>query len=164
MIDPLCPPMQCVNARQQLAEGKGLGQIIVAAAAQSADTIVHLGQGAQDQDRCALAGFAQHLDDSQPIDIARQHAVHDDDIIRLAGRQEHAVAAVAGMIRRVSGFLQAFDDELRDALVILDQQNFHGCSPSGVVRIRRLLPPARLRACFLRRRPRILALNSSRYR
>jgi hypothetical protein len=29
------------------------------------------------------------------------------------------------MIRRVSGFLQALDDELRDPFIVFDQQDLH---------------------------------------
>ncbi len=84
VIDALRAPMQGVNARQQLAEGKGLGQVVVAAAAQAAYPVVDFRQRAQYQDRRALAGLAQHLDDGESIDISRQHPIHDDHIIRLA--------------------------------------------------------------------------------
>ncbi len=117
--------MQRVEARQQLAEGEGLGQVVIAAAAQAADAVIDLGQRAQDQNRRALAGLAQHLDDGQAVDVARQHAVHDDHIIGLAGGEKHAVPAVGRMIGGMAGFLQAFDDELADAFVVLDQQDLH---------------------------------------
>jgi hypothetical protein len=60
-----------------------------------------------------------------------QHAVHDDDVVGLAGREKHAVAAVGGVIGGMPGLLQAFDDELADPLVVFDQQDFHGASPAG---------------------------------
>ena len=164
VIDALRAPMQCVDARQQLAEGKGLGQIVIAAAAQAAYPIVDFRQCAQYQDRGALAGLAQHLDDGESVDISRQHPVHDDDIIRLAGSQEHAVAPIAGMIRGVSGFLQAFDDELCDPLVVLDQQDLHEWSPSGDPAVSAGSSASALAARFFWRRPLIRMLNSSKYR
>ena len=123
--------MQCVKAREQLAEGEGLGQIIIAAAAQPADAVVDLRQSAQNQYGSALARFAQHLDDGETVDVSRQHPVHDDHIVGFACREEHAVAAVARVIRGVAGLLQALDHELADPLVVLDQQNFHVAPPSG---------------------------------
>ncbi len=123
--------MQRVEPREQLAESKGLGQIIVAAAAQPADAIVDLRERAQYQNGRALAGLAQHLDDGETVDLARQHAVHDDDIIGLAGRKKHAIAPIGRVIRRMAGLLQAFDDELADPLIVFDQQNLHADPPTG---------------------------------
>ncbi len=131
MVHAVRPPVQSVQARQQFAEGKRLGEVIVAAAAQAADAVVDLGQRAQYHDGRALAGLAQHLDDGQTIDVAGQHSVHDDDVIGFAGGEEHAVPAVVGVVGGMSGFLQALDDELADPFVVLDQQNFHVASPAG---------------------------------
>ncbi len=117
--------MQGIQAREQLAEGKGLGQIVVAAAAQAANAVIDLGQRAQDQDRSALAGLAQHLDDRQTVDVAGQHAIHDDHIVGLARGEKHAVAPVGGVVGRMPRLLQALDDELADPLVVLDQQDLH---------------------------------------
>jgi hypothetical protein len=120
-IDGLCAAMQRVKAREQLAEGERLGQIIIAAAAQPPDAVIDLRQSAQNQYGSALARFAQHLDDGETVDIPRQHAIHDDHIVGLARGEEHAVAAVARVIRGMTGLLQALDHELADPLVILDQ-------------------------------------------
>ena len=38
----------------------------------------------------------------EAVDVAGQHAVHDDDIVALAGGQEQAVAAVVGVVGRVA--------------------------------------------------------------
>src|SRR5579859_2912537 len=163
VIDALRAPVQGIDAREQLAEGEGFGQIVISAAAQSPDSIVDLGQRTQNQNWRALAGFAQHLDDGEAVDVTGEHAIHDDDIIRLARRQEHPVAPGGGMIGGMAGFLQAFDDELRDPLIVFDQQDLQLRSPSG--------PSAALGAVtrafsarFICRRPRIFTLNSSRYR
>ena len=62
---------------------------------------------------------------ASPSIIPRQHPVHDDHIVGLAGGEKHAVAAVVGVVGRVAGLLQPLDDEAPDALVVLDQQNLH---------------------------------------
>ena len=123
--------MQRVHAGEQLAEGKGLGQIVVAAAAQSADAVIDLRQGAQDEDRGVFARLAQHFDDGESVDVPGQHAIHDDHVVRLARGEEHSVAPVGGMIGGVSGLLQALDHELAHPLIVLDQQNLHVDSPRG---------------------------------
>ena len=97
----------------------------------------------------------------EPVDVARQHAIHDDHIVRLACGEEHAVAAVAGVIGGVARFLQPLDHELADPLVVLDQQNFHGASPS------RAAVAGGGRGARPHRARRVLAaaqLNRSRYR
>jgi hypothetical protein len=103
-----------------------------------------------------LAGLAQHLDDRQAVDISGQHPIHDDHIVRLARAEKHAFAAVGRVVGRVPGFLQPLDHELADALVVLDQQDFHGVSPCGSARGCGKRRPARRR--FSHR------LNRSRYR
>src|ERR1700733_1483087 len=120
-----------VRARQQLAEGEGLGEVIVAAAAQPADALIDIVERGQDQDGRAVAGLAQRLDDRQPVDVARQHAVHDDDVVRLAGGEEQPVAAIAGVLHGVPGLAQAAHDEARHPFVVLDDEDLHGvaCAP-----------------------------------
>jgi hypothetical protein len=124
-------PHQRIEPGSQLAERERLGQIVVPACAQAANAVVDLGQGAQDEDRRALPGLTQHLDDGEPVDLAGQHAVHDDHVVRFARREEHSVAPVGRMIGGVARLLQSLDDELADALVVLDQQELHGVSPTG---------------------------------
>ncbi len=121
----LHPAAQGIQAGQQLSESERLGEIVIATALQALDALVHVRQRAQDQDRGAVARLAQRLDDRQPVDVSRQHPVHDDDIVRLAGREKHAFAAVVRMVGGVAGLLQPFQDEARHPLVVLDQENLH---------------------------------------
>ena len=154
-IDALGAAVQRVEAREQLAEGERLGQIVVAAAAQAANAVVDLRERAQDQNRRALAGFAQHFDDGEAVDVARQHPVHDDHVVGLARREEHAVAAVGGMIGGVAGLLQPLDHELADPLVVLDQQDLHVALSErrhGALGERGAAPPCGATRVLLRRR------------
>ena len=85
------------------------------------DALVDIGQGAQDENRRAVAGLAQRLDDVQPVDLSGQHPVHDNDVVGLAGREKHALAPVIGVVDSVAGLLQAFDDEAGHPLIVFDQ-------------------------------------------
>ncbi len=51
-----------------------------------------------------------------------RHPVHDDHVIGLARRHEQAIPAVAGVIHRVTGFMEPLGDEPRNPLVVLDEQ------------------------------------------
>ena len=119
------PPADRLDAGHQFGEGEGLDEIVVAPALQPADTFVDIGQGAQDKDRGPAAGLAQRRDDAQAVDVAGQHPIHDDRVVGLARGEKHAVASIVGVIDGMSRFGQAFSDEGRHALVILDQQDFH---------------------------------------
>jgi len=92
-VDTLGAAMQCVQAREQLPEREGFRQVIVAAAAQAADAVVDLGQGAEDEDRGAFARLAQHSMMARPS-ISPAACGHDDHVVWLARGQEHPVAAL----------------------------------------------------------------------
>ena len=95
------------------------------AGTQAANALIDIGQRAQNQNGSVFSRLAQRLDDRQPVNVSREHAIHDDDIVRFAGRKEHAVTAVGRVVGGVTRLLQPLDDELRHALVILDQQYLH---------------------------------------
>jgi hypothetical protein len=86
------------SSRAELAEGEGLGQIIVAAGLEAADPVVHGGERAQDEDGCLVAGLAQGIDDGEAIDAARQHAIEDHHVVLSGGGHEQPVAAVIRVI------------------------------------------------------------------
>ena len=74
------------------------------------------------------------IDDAEPIDATRQQPVHDDDVITLAGRQEHAGAAVIGVIDRMPVFAKAADGETGVFDVVLDDQQSHLVPPWRLTR------------------------------
>ncbi len=118
-------PAEHVDAREQLAEREGLGEIVVATGAQALDPLVDVAERAQDQDRGVIVRLAQRIDDGEAIDVARQHAVHDDDVVALADGEEEAVAAVLGVIGGVARLRQSLGDESRHPLVVLDDEDLH---------------------------------------
>ena len=76
-------PQQRLEPRQQLGEGEGLDQIIVAAGAQAFHAVVDRAERAEDQDGDADLGGAQRGDDGEPVH-ARQHAVDDQRVVAAA--------------------------------------------------------------------------------
>ena len=67
------PAAERFDASQQFGIGVGLRQIIVAACPQALDAIVDLAQRGQEQHRRRIAGFAQVLHQTQPVQVW-QHA------------------------------------------------------------------------------------------
>ena len=108
-------PRQRLEPGQELAKGKGLGQVVVAPGAQPADAVVDLGEGAQNQDRRLVAGLAQRLDDAEPVDAARQHAIEDQGVVPPRGGESERVAAVIGVVDRMPFLGQPLTDESSDA-------------------------------------------------
>ena len=82
----LAAPHQGFEPGLQLGECIGLGQVVVAAAAQSLHPVVHAVHGAEDQDRCGVPFLAQQFDDVQAVH-AGQHAVDDHSGISLGRGQ-----------------------------------------------------------------------------
>ena len=64
-----------------------------------------------------------------------QHAIHDDDVVGLAGGEKQPVTAVVGVVGGVARLVQSLDDELRHPLVVLDQEELHGCARARVGRV-----------------------------
>ena len=71
------------------------------------------------------AGGAHRLDQRQAVD-ARQHAVDDQHVVGLAGREKEPVAAVGGVIDHMAVLAQAVGDVVGGLLVVFDEENLHG--------------------------------------
>src|SRR5581483_7860195 len=121
------PPAEPIDAREQLAEGERLGEVVIAARAQTLDPLIYIAERAQDEDGRGVVRLAQRIDDGEPVDVAWEHAVHDDDVVPFADREEQTVAAVLGVIGSVAGLLQPLGDESRHPLVVLDDEDLHDC-------------------------------------
>src|SRR6516164_5456898 len=74
------PSRQRLDARQQFGKGIRLGQIIVATATQSFDSIVDLAERGEDQDRCFNGLLAQRADDGKAVPLG-QHAIDDQNVV-----------------------------------------------------------------------------------
>ena len=90
---------QRLDARQQLGEGVGLGEIVVAAGAQALDAVVDLAERGEDQHRRLAVLGAQGADQRQAVHL-RQHAVDDGDVVAAFLGEVVAADAVGGVVDR----------------------------------------------------------------
>ena len=118
-------PPEVLDAGQQLREGIGFGQVIVAAGAQPLDPIVDLAQRGQEQHRRRIAGLAQVLHQAQPVEV-RQHAIDDQPIERLHGGTQQPLTAVLRDLGAVPALPQTFGEVLRGVAIVFDDQDTHG--------------------------------------
>lgn len=79
----------------------------------------------QNQDRHRIAGRAQFLDDGQPVDLPRQHAVDNHHVVPTLGGQGQAVAAIPSSVEDMALLRQALADKRCQPLVIFHQEKFH---------------------------------------
>ena len=117
-------PQQRLEPREQLAEGKGLDQIVVAAGAQALDPVVDAAQRTEDQRRRADLGGAQRAEHRQPVH-ARQHAVEDDRVVTARGGEEQALASVARLVDRIAALAQTLDQIGGGFAIVFDDEELH---------------------------------------
>ena len=70
-------PQKCVDSHHQLSGAERLGQVVIRALHQSADTIVNSATCGHHQDRHVLTGVAELSRHHKPVD-AGQHHIKDD--------------------------------------------------------------------------------------
>src|SRR5262249_16927140 len=117
-------PDQRLDARQQLREGERLDEIVVAAALQTANAIVDRSSGAQNEHGNDDLSRAQLLDERQPVTL-RQHQVDNPDVVRLVEGVGEAGPAARRPVERKPGLAQARSHEIRNGVVVLDEQRAH---------------------------------------
>jgi len=116
---------QDFDAGEEFGEGVGLGQVVVAAGAQSFHAIVDRAQRRQDEGWRAVVFGTQVRDHGQTI-AAGQHAIDDQHVpAALTGHGEAGVA-IAGDFGDMAAFAQRLGDELGGFGVILDHEHAHG--------------------------------------
>jgi len=121
-LDRAFAPQQHFDARRHFIRGERFGEVVITAGTQATHTFVHIGEGADHQDRRRDADGAQGGDDGQAIEF-RQHAVEGDQVVIAAHGADQAFAAVVYPI-----YIQSMATQLGDNLagrygVILDGQN-----------------------------------------
>jgi hypothetical protein len=96
-----------VDPRQQFGQVVRLGQVIIAAGAQSRDPVIDVAQGAQDQHRHFASRGAQRLDQRESVEFG-QHSVDDRQIDGDRRCHVQTVETVRGNIDGVAHFTQRF--------------------------------------------------------
>ncbi len=139
------PAHQRFQARHQLGQSVGFGQVVVAAGGQPFDPVVDFAQRAQHQRRRIDLALAQFANDRQAVH-PRQHAVDHHDIVAIGLGQMQAVEAVGGVIYDVPALVQTFDEKCGRILVVFDYEYAH-CIMSRVVH-RPVTPVSSLLECL----------------
>ena len=118
-------PEQRLQPRQQLGEGEGLGQVVVAAGPEPVDPVVHLGERAEDEHRRASALAAQRLNQREAVE-ARQHAVDHKRVEAVVQREREPVRPVVDELDHVAALAQALLQIAGGLDVVFDDQHVHG--------------------------------------
>ena len=113
----------CPDAGHQLPGGEGLDHIVVGTALEARQLVVLLAAGGQDDDGGVDATGA-HLPQAGHAVHEGHHQIEDDQIITAAGQQGQGGRAVAGLLAGVARILQILPDQLPDARLIVNDQNF----------------------------------------
>ncbi len=109
------------HASEELGEGEGLDEIVVAPGLEPLHPLVHRGERREEEDRGLVALGAQGFHQAHAIHAARQHAVEHQHVELLRGGEEESVAAIGRVLHRVPGLLEALAHEAGDLGIVLDQ-------------------------------------------
>jgi len=124
-------PDQRAQAREQLAEVEGLGEVVVGAGVKAADTVVDVAARGEDEDRHAVAALAQRAADLEPV-AAREHQVEHHHVVVPDVRVGDRRLAVGGVVDGVALVAQAAADRAGQLRIVLNEQEPHGGSPQTV--------------------------------
>ena len=116
---------QRLDAGEQFGKGVGLGEIVVAAGAQSLDAVVDLAERGEDQNRRFVALRAQRGDERKAVHL-RQHAVDDGHIIAALMGEIVARDAVGGVVDGMAGLAERLDEIARGVAIVFDDEDAHG--------------------------------------
>ena len=117
------------HPRGKLAEGEGLGQVVVGAHVEQSHLVLDLADGAQHEHGGEHLRRAHAADDLPPIAVGELQ-VEKDEIEPAGEGGLQRFAARGGPFEEVSLSRQALDDERGDAVLVFDEQDPHGCARS----------------------------------
>lgn len=125
MSQRLCPAKQRLDARQQLRDAEGLGEIVIGPDLEPQHPIQFAGLGGEHQDGDVVGSGAQPLADRQAIH-AGQHQVQDHQIIAGLRKALYPFRAVTDDIRLALDITQMHLHQPRDiGVVFYDQDLAH---------------------------------------
>ena len=118
------PAQQGSHPGEQLREGEGLDEVVVASEFQAFDPVLDPVPSGQEQHRHLLPRVSERPDDAPAVDVG-QHHVHDDEIERLGHGEMMAVQAVPGQHDGKARFRETLTQVVPRPSVILDNQQSH---------------------------------------
>ena len=114
-----------LHAREQFGKCEWLGEIIIAACLEAADTVVHRSFGAENEDGGANVFATQLPDNAQAVEFG-EHDVHNGGVVRNRLRSGEAIFAIRALINGKAALFEAVDNKRGNFWVILDDQDAHG--------------------------------------
>src|SRR6185312_2011224 len=122
-------PKEHLDAGEQLGEGIGLDEIVVATGPQAGDAVVDFAERRKNENGSLVALAAKRLDDGETV-APGQHAVDDQHVVVHAGGHGVAGFTVGGVMRHMSGFIQRLDQVAGRLAIVLDQKDLHDADPN----------------------------------
>ena len=130
-------PSQRADARAQLPEVEGLGEVVVRPEVEPLDAIVHGGGGGQHQDAAIALRGDQLAADIVAVEAGKV-AVEHDDVVGVDRRLLQRGSAVESDIDGEPVAAQAPRDRVREVALVLHQQHAHRGDSFGPPASRRL--------------------------
>jgi hypothetical protein len=112
-------PRECTQARAELAEVEGLGEVVVGADFEAGCPVVDGVARREDEYRRFHTRFTQAAAGLQAVD-AREHQIQDDDVVGRCRRHPERVLAAPRGVRENAGFAEPLADELCELGLVLD--------------------------------------------
>ena len=121
------PPQHGVDARQELARRKRLGDVVVGAAFQPRDLVAFFGPRGEHDDR-HLAGLAVTLQGARELEAAgiRKHPVDQQQVGKFVGHLRATRARVGRFANFKTGTAQTEGDHFANRALVLYDQNLFG--------------------------------------
>jgi hypothetical protein len=113
---------QSAESRQQLRYGKGLREIVISAAIQTCNAILHCVPRGEHDYRHSRSGPPQFPANCKPI-VAGDHNVEDDSVIIRDRRLVNGINAIARHIHSKRVLTQSFRDKARNTLIVFNQKD-----------------------------------------
>ena len=122
-------PRQRIDARQQLGEGEGLHEIVVAADVESVDAIVNAAQRGEEDDRHLVTDRPQRTHQRQTVE-AGKHAIDDQDVVGFAHRLGKTIASIVQGLDDMALLGEAVGDVGGGFGIVFDDQDAHLLAPA----------------------------------
>ena len=122
LVDRAFAAQQDFNPGGHFVAGKGFGQVVIAAGAQAAYPLVHVGEGADHQNRCADPNSAQRGYNRQAVQLG-EHAVQGNQVIVATHGANQALTAIGDPVNFQPVATQFSHDLFRRYGIIFDGQN-----------------------------------------
>src|SRR5690606_12497203 len=121
-----------LDARDDLVEREGLGDVVVAADGETGDLVFRVVFRGEEQDGRRVAGCPQALGDAEAVHIG-QHDVEDDEVGLLIEHRRDGLCAVADRAHGETGESQARGERVGDIGLVIDEADLGSVAHSAII-------------------------------